>query len=84
MLIVLFSQSCTTQQSFEQEMKNSLESEWELVERYDDRSEISLDPDIKVYKVIFRDYWAVAGHSFSGNLNWGIAGSYRITKETYV
>ncbi len=65
-------------------MRYSLVGEWELVESDNDRSIISLDPDIKVYKVIFRDNWAVAGHSLSGIQNWALAGSYRITKETYV
>lgn len=82
--IVLFALSCTTQQSFEKKMKISLEGVWELDKRYTGTSIIHFGTDMKSYKIIYGDHWAVAGHNHSEDLNWGFAGSYRITKDTYV
>jgi len=83
-LIILVLLRCTTQQPIEQEKKILLEGEWEFVELLTFDSTIKPDPEMKVWKIIFEDNWAVTGHNYSVDRTWVFAGSYRVTEETYV
>ena len=82
--------SCTTQQPVEQEEKNSLEGVWEFVtgERTTQDTIITYPgpqmPDIRSLKFITDKHWGVTGMIPSNEMNWGFAGTYRCTDDTYV
>ena len=81
--------SCTTQQPVELEEENSLEGVWEFVsgERIFQDSTLTYPgpqmPDIKAIKIITEHHWGVSGMAPSNDMNWGFAGTYSITDNTY-
>jgi len=82
--------SCTTQPPVEQEEKKSLEGVWELVSgEWTMQDTIMTYPgpqttDIRSFKFITEKHWGVAGMIPSNEMNWGFAGTYRSTDDTYV
>ena len=82
--------SCTTQPPVEQEEKKSLEGVWELVSgEWTMQDTIMTYPgpqttDARSFKFITEKHWGVAGMIPSNEMNWGFAGTYRFTDDTYV
>lgn len=82
--------SCITQETLEQEEQKSLEGVWEFVtgERTTQDSIITYPgpqmPDIRSLKFITEKHWGVTGMIPSNEMNWGFAGTYRLTDDTYV
>ena len=82
--------SCSTQQPVEQEEKKSLEGVWELVSgEWTMQDTIMTYPgpqttDARSFKFITEKHWGVAGMIPSNEMNWGFAGTYRFTDDTYV
>ena len=82
--------SCTTQQPVEQEEKKSLEGVWEFVSgEWTMQDTIMTFPgpqttDARSFKFITEKHWGVAGMIPSNEMNWGFAGTYRFTDDTYV
>lgn len=82
--------SCTTQQTVEQEEKKSLEGVWQLVSGEWTMQDTLITfpgsdmPDIKSYKFLYGEHWAVLGQDTSLDMHWAHAGIYRITEDTYV
>lgn len=82
--------SCSTQQPVEQEEKKSLEGVWELVSgEWTMQDTIMTYPgpqttDARSFKFMTEKHWGVAGMIPSNEMNWGFAGTYRFTDDTYV
>ena len=90
MLVGMAMLSCTTQPPVEQEEKKSLEGVWELVSgEWTMQDTIMTYPgpqttDARSFKFITEKHWGVAGMIPSNEMNWGFAGTYRFTDDTYV
>jgi len=82
--------SCTKQQPTEKQEKNSLEGVWEFVSGEQSSQDTIITypgpqlSDIRSFKFITREHWGVTGMVPSQELNWGFAGTYRLTDDTYV
>ena len=76
--------SCTTQQPVEQEEKNSLEGVWEYVESFTSDTTYARSPEMKAYKILYGNYFSLAGQNHPEELNWGHAGKIRVTEDAYV
>ena len=83
-LFALFMLSCTTQKPVEIEKKNPLEGVWEYVESFTSDTTYTRSPEMKAYKVLYGNYFSLAGQNHPEELNWGHAGMIRITENTYV
>lgn len=81
--------NCTTQKPVEQVKTNPLEGVWEFIsgEGVIQDSIISYPgpqmPDIKAIKFITEHHWGVTGMAPSNDMNWGFAGTYSISDDTY-
>ena len=81
--------SCTTQPPVEQQT-NPLEGVWEFVsgERTTQDTIITYPgpqtTDLRSFKFITKNHWGVTGMVPSRGSNWGFAGTYRLTDDTYV
>ena len=89
LIIVMTMLSCTTQPPVEQQT-NPLEGVWEFVSGEQTTQDTiitypgSQSTDIRSFKFITGEHWGVTGMVPSQEMNWGFAGTYRLTDDTYV
>ena len=82
--------SCTTQQTVEQEEKESLEGVWKLVSgEWTMQDTIYTFPGgdfkgMKSCKYLGKTNWANVGQDTTMDMHWAHAGIYRVTEDTYV
>lgn len=88
-IIVMTMLNCTTQPPVEQQT-NPLEGVWEFVsgERTTQDTTFTYpgpqSTDMRSFKFITKKHWGVTGMVPSMESNWGFAGTYRLTDDTYV
>ena len=88
-IIVMTMLNCTTQPPVEQQT-NPLEGVWEIVsgERTTQDTTFTYpgpqSTDMRSFKFITKKHWGVTGMVPSQEMNWGFAGTYRLTDDTYV
>jgi hypothetical protein len=75
--------SCTNDQK-ESVKTNPLEGVWEYVESFTPDTTYQRSPDMKAYKILYKDYFSLAGQNHPAEENWGHAGKIRVTEDTYV
>ncbi|MFA9409272.1 MAG: hypothetical protein ACERKJ_10645 [Candidatus Dadabacteria bacterium] len=89
LIIVMTMLSCTTQPPVEQQT-NPLEGVWEFVSGEQTTQDTIItypgpqSTDIRSFKFITGEHWGVTGMVPSQEMNWGFAGTYRVTDDTYV
>ena len=82
--------SCTTQQTAEQEEKDSLEGVWKLVSgEWTMQDTVYIFPGgdfagLKSYKYLGKINWANIGQDTASDMFFAHAGIYRVTEDTYV
>ena len=89
LIMVMTMLSCTTQPPVEQQT-NPLEGVWEFVSGEQSSQDTIITypgpqlADIRSFKFITGEHWGVTGMIPSQEMNWGFAGTYRLTDDTYV
>jgi hypothetical protein len=89
LIMVMTMLSCTTQPSDEQQT-NPLVGVWEFVSGEQSTQDTIITypgpqmADIRSFKFITGEHWGVTGMIPSQEMNWGFAGTYRLTDDTYV
>ena len=89
LIMVMAMLSCTTQPPVEQQT-NPLVGVWEFVSGEQTTQDTIFtypgpqSTDIRSFKFITGEHWGVTGMVPSQEMNWGFAGTYRVTDDTYV
>jgi hypothetical protein len=89
LIVIMATFSCTTQPTAEQKA-NPIEGVWEFVtgEQITQDTVItypgSQSMGMRSFKFITEKHWGVTGMIPSSETNWGFAGTYRLTDDTYV
>ena len=89
LIMVMAMLSCTTQPPVEQQT-NPLVGVWEFVSGEQTTQDTIFtypgpqSTDIRSFKFITGEHWGVTGMVPSQEMNWGFAGTYRFTDDTYV
>ncbi len=83
-LIIACIMLCCTTEKKEPIKTNPLEGVWEYVESFTPDTTYQRSPDLKAYKILYENYFALAGQNHPAEENWGHAGKIRVTEDTYV